>query len=136
VTIAAHLRANSVDVLADVVYMWRIRESGEPSITQRLHEPANILARMRMMYETWEVIKYESTELTNAYVQDMCAGDVKIACEAYIHSGDSVLPALRVAGQFLVEAGEEAIKRLGPREERRARAVISLDLAGVRELAS
>ena len=134
VTMAAHLRARSVDVLSDVVYLWRIRESGERSITQRLYEPPNILARMRMVHETWRVLEHERADLTDAYVQDMCAGDVRIACEALLNSGDGVLPALRLARQFLVEAGEPAIGRLPPREQQRARAVLALDLDQIRSL--
>jgi glycosyltransferase involved in cell wall biosynthesis len=45
VVIPAHFAARSVDVLADPVYLYRIREGGERSITQRREEPRNFADR-------------------------------------------------------------------------------------------
>jgi CDP-glycerol glycerophosphotransferase len=45
VTLAAHLDAVTVDVLAAPVYYWREREGGE-SITQRVHEYDNLVDRV------------------------------------------------------------------------------------------
>ena len=45
VTLAAHLDAVAVDVLAETVYHWRDRESGE-SITQAVHRLDNLTDRM------------------------------------------------------------------------------------------
>ncbi|MGV9304638.1 glycosyltransferase family 2 protein [Nonomuraea sp. NPDC003727] len=45
VAIKAHVAAEQVDVLSDVVYRWRERDIGEPSITQRREELPNLMAR-------------------------------------------------------------------------------------------
>ncbi|MGW7430301.1 CDP-glycerol glycerophosphotransferase family protein [Streptomyces sp. NPDC054861] len=47
VTLPAHFRASSVDVLGDPIYLWRQRTGGAPSITQRRTEPVNVRDRIR-----------------------------------------------------------------------------------------
>lgn len=79
VTVRAHLSATAVDVLSEVVYLWRIRETGEPSITQRLYEPDNIADRMRMMVETGRIIDGAPATLRDAYARDMLTGDIRYA---------------------------------------------------------
>ncbi|MEU4384630.1 glycosyltransferase [Promicromonospora sp. NPDC023805] len=128
VTIKAHLAARSVDVIDDVVYLWRIREAGQRSITQKLYEPKNILARMHMVLGTWDLLAPESPELRDAYLRDMCAGDVRIACEALVATGDPVMPAIDVARDFLLAAGDAAISRLEPDLRARAEAVLAIDV--------
>jgi CDP-glycerol glycerophosphotransferase len=46
VSIPAHLAAAQVDVLAEPTYLWRIREGGDRSITQRRLELDNLLDRV------------------------------------------------------------------------------------------
>ena len=46
VVVPAQFAARSVDVIADPVYLWRIREGGELSITQRRLEQRALLDRM------------------------------------------------------------------------------------------
>jgi CDP-glycerol glycerophosphotransferase len=46
VVVPAQFAAHSVDVIADPVYLWRIREGGELSITQRRLEQRALLDRM------------------------------------------------------------------------------------------
>ena len=46
VCVAAHVRANSVDVLEDPVYYWRERDGGELSITQRTWQLDNLTDRV------------------------------------------------------------------------------------------
>ncbi|MGO4256554.1 glycosyltransferase [Marmoricola sp. RAF53] len=45
VSIAAHTSADAVDVLDEVLYFWRERDGGEPSITQRSAEIGNLTDR-------------------------------------------------------------------------------------------
>ena len=51
VTVPAHFLASSVDVIADPVYHWRIREDGELSITQRRLDPRSLRDRMTAIEE-------------------------------------------------------------------------------------
>lgn len=46
VSIPAHYFAQSVDVLAECVYHWRVRETGERSITQRSTDPVSVIDRV------------------------------------------------------------------------------------------
>lgn len=46
VTLRAHLLADSVEVLRDPVLLWRERDVGEQSITQRVFEPGNVADRV------------------------------------------------------------------------------------------
>ncbi|TQE27896.1 glycosyltransferase [Streptomyces ipomoeae] len=91
VTIHAHILASSVDVLSDVVYLWRFRELGEPSITQRHYEPANVAARMRMVVETGDIILRLAPELHDVFAKDMLTGDVFWTVEAGKMNGASDL---------------------------------------------
>ena len=54
VTVPAHFLAASVDVIADPVYHWRIREDGELSITQRRLDPRSLRDRMTAIEEVSE----------------------------------------------------------------------------------
>jgi len=46
IVVPAHFAARSVDVIADPVYYWRVREGGELSITQRRLEQRALLDRL------------------------------------------------------------------------------------------
>ncbi|MET9467460.1 bifunctional glycosyltransferase family 2 protein/CDP-glycerol:glycerophosphate glycerophosphotransferase [Streptomyces sp. NPDC006544] len=46
VSIPAHYFAKSVDILAECVYHWRVRETGERSITQRSTDPVSVIDRV------------------------------------------------------------------------------------------
>jgi CDP-glycerol glycerophosphotransferase len=54
ITIPAHFLARSVDVIADPVYYWRIRDSGGLSITQRRFEPQSLIDRLTSIQEVSE----------------------------------------------------------------------------------
>ncbi|WP_405495947.1 CDP-glycerol glycerophosphotransferase family protein [Streptomyces sp. NBC_00096] len=46
VSIPAHYFASSVDILSECVYHWRVRETGERSITQRSTDPVSVIDRV------------------------------------------------------------------------------------------
>ncbi|MBT2449530.1 bifunctional glycosyltransferase family 2 protein/CDP-glycerol:glycerophosphate glycerophosphotransferase [Streptomyces sp. ISL-43] len=46
VSIPAHYFAASVDILSECVYHWRVRETGERSITQRSTDPVSVIDRV------------------------------------------------------------------------------------------
>jgi CDP-glycerol glycerophosphotransferase len=54
VTIPAHFLAKSVDVIADPCYLWRIREGGAQSITQRKSDPQSLIDRLTSIQEVSE----------------------------------------------------------------------------------
>lgn len=76
VMITAHIKARSVDVLSDVVYRWRVRDSGPASTTQARDMPHNALGFMTMVLETFDVIRSLQPSVMGEYVHVMCIGDV------------------------------------------------------------
>ena len=113
VTVRAHIEAQAVDVVGEVVYHWRIREAGERSITQRLYEPENIAARMRMMAVTGDVIREHAPELLPVYERDMCLGDLRIAMHAMLENTDQAMAtALEIGRGFLARVDEQVIEQL------------------------
>ncbi|ROQ00870.1 glycosyltransferase involved in cell wall biosynthesis [Rathayibacter sp. PhB93] len=102
VMIEAHLRAASVDVVSEVVYHWRVRESGPHSITQRLHEPANAAARMTMAVETALVLQRLAPELLPELALDIVHGDMRVVANAVQRgTGDAIGVAVARACDFL-----------------------------------
>ena len=61
VMVMAAVRANSIDVLTETTYLWRIREDNT-SISQRKNELQNLLDRIRAKDETFRVLKAEASE--------------------------------------------------------------------------
>ncbi|QES51635.1 hypothetical protein DEJ50_31075 [Streptomyces venezuelae] len=57
VSIPAHYFAKSVDILGDVVYHWRVRETGERSITQRSTDPVSLTDRVTSVRLVREALK-------------------------------------------------------------------------------
>ncbi|WP_371483858.1 glycosyltransferase [Kitasatospora sp. NBC_00315] len=117
VMVAAYILAEAVDVLDEVVYFWRVRDRGEPSITQRLHEPANLEARMRMTVETGEIVRRLAPVLTSAYARDMCLGDLRVAMTALHRHGERDLSAaLELGREFLAGVAPEVLAGLPERD--------------------
>ncbi|MER5750866.1 glycosyltransferase [Streptomyces sp. NPDC002088] len=113
VTVRAHVEARAVDVVGQVVYHWRIRETGERSITQRLYEPDNIAARMRMMVVTGDIVREYAPELLPAYERDMCLGDLRIATLAMLENTDEAMAtALELGRGFLARVDEQVLDQL------------------------
>ncbi|SDT80747.1 glycosyltransferase family 2 protein [Actinoplanes derwentensis] len=119
VMIRAHIEATAVDVLPEVVYLWRIREAGAPSITQRRDDPANLAACMRMVVDTFDVITAQARDLVPAYVEDMCHNDIQDAIRAlHLHDETALGEVLSLARSFVARVPPDLIAAL-PAEDRR-----------------
>ncbi|TDB78259.1 glycosyltransferase family 2 protein [Micromonospora sp. KC723] len=135
VMMRAHIAATAVDVVTDVVYLWRLRERGQPSITQRYREPDNVAAWMRMIVDTYNVIRDGVPELVPAYADDMCRGDVPMALGAlHLHDAAALHDALTLARSFVVNVPAEVIDGLPERTRRILGHLVDGDTAAVREL--
>ncbi|MGW4905325.1 glycosyltransferase family 2 protein [Streptomyces sp. NPDC004270] len=135
VMIRAHIEASVVDVLSEVVYFWRIREHGTPSITQRRDEPANIAACMRMVLDTFQVVNALAPELVLPYAEDMCRGNVRTALRAlHLHDDDALSEALSPARSFLMSVPAGLFHAL-PATDRQLMTLLARgDLAQIRQL--
>lgn len=57
VSVAAHAKARRVDVLDDVVYFWRERDGGPPSITQRARDLDSIRDRFASAWSVLDLVE-------------------------------------------------------------------------------
>lgn len=67
VTIPAYVLARSVDVLRDIVYYWRARESGDFSRNQRARELKNVEARMASVRKASDFLATHAPALKPSY---------------------------------------------------------------------
>ncbi|MFE7275863.1 glycosyltransferase family 2 protein [Streptomyces sp. NPDC057623] len=135
VMMRAHIEASAVDVLSEVVYFWRIREQGAPSITQRRDEPANIAACMRMVLDTFEVITTLAPELVPPYAEDMCRGNVRQALRAlHLHDDATMGDALAPARIFVMSLPADLLRALPPTDRQLMEVLAQGDLARIRQL--
>ncbi|MEU3403297.1 bifunctional glycosyltransferase family 2 protein/CDP-glycerol:glycerophosphate glycerophosphotransferase [Streptomyces sp. NPDC006670] len=70
VSIPAHYFAKSVDVISDVVYHWRVRETGERSITQRSTDPVSVIDRVTSVRLVREALLGKTGEKYARYLRD------------------------------------------------------------------
>ncbi|MFF4326370.1 CDP-glycerol glycerophosphotransferase family protein [Streptomyces sp. NPDC001591] len=70
VSIPAHYFAKSVDVISDCVYHWRVRETGERSITQRSTDPVSVIDRVTSVRLVREALLAKSGEKYARYLRD------------------------------------------------------------------
>ncbi|GII90854.1 bifunctional glycosyltransferase/CDP-glycerol:glycerophosphate glycerophosphotransferase [Sinosporangium siamense] len=113
VTVAAHVMAQSVDVLSNVVYYWRIREDGDRSITQRARELPNIAHRMAAVRRVGRFLCDKAPELKPLYDRYMLDVDLHVVVDAV-----AAVPAhererlLDLADSYLVDIDREVFEGL------------------------
>lgn len=70
VSIPAHYFASSVDIISDCVYHWRVRETGERSITQRSTDPVSLIDRVTSVRLVREALKGKEGAKYARYLRD------------------------------------------------------------------
>ena len=83
VVVRAHVLASSVDVFKDVVYYWRMRESGGLSITERYREISNIEQRMATADSVARFLTASAPALKPAYDRAAIGTDIRILVQAF-----------------------------------------------------
>ena len=92
VTIPAHFLAKSVDVISEPCYLWRIREGGAQSITQRKHEPQSLIDRLMSIQEVSEHLAADGPRGSKRwYDESVVADDLRY----YVNSLDTADDAYR-----------------------------------------
>ncbi|WP_214109453.1 bifunctional glycosyltransferase/CDP-glycerol:glycerophosphate glycerophosphotransferase [Acrocarpospora catenulata] len=79
VALPAHVVASGIDVLADVVYHWRVRPG---STTQRRAEPGNVVERLRAMTEVADFLKDRAPRLARRHHRLMAELDLGFLLDA------------------------------------------------------
>ncbi|MEU3774159.1 bifunctional glycosyltransferase family 2 protein/CDP-glycerol:glycerophosphate glycerophosphotransferase [Streptomyces sp. NPDC032472] len=70
VSIPAHYFASSVDILSECVYHWRVRETGERSITQRSTDPVSVIDRVTSIRLVREALQGKQGAKYVRYLRD------------------------------------------------------------------
>ncbi|MFZ3468470.1 bifunctional glycosyltransferase/CDP-glycerol:glycerophosphate glycerophosphotransferase [Streptomyces sp. 4.24] len=70
VSIPAHYFASSVDIIGDCVYHWRVRETGERSITQRSTDPVSVIDRVASVRLVREALAGKQGATYERYLRD------------------------------------------------------------------
>ena len=101
-TLRAHVLASSVDVFSDVVYYWRVRESGDLSITQRSREFQNVEQRMSSITSVASFLTATAPSLKPFYDQSVLKGDTAMLVNAYAIASDTERERLaKLAADYL-----------------------------------
>jgi CDP-glycerol glycerophosphotransferase len=114
VTVPAHVLAGSVDVLKQVVYHWRQREVGEPSITQQRTVPGNLEDRVRSVRMTRDFLRaHGDAEVGLAYDVYALQSDIGVYLQHYPQSGPDYQSRFMAAvGPLVCEMDQKAVGRL------------------------
>lgn len=108
VTIPAHVLARSVDVLADVVYCWRQREAGDPSITQSRTVPGNLEDRIASITRVQAFLAdHAAPELRSRFDEFVLRSDLTLYVNAVLDAGEDYR-------QRLVENAGALVERMDP----------------------
>jgi CDP-glycerol glycerophosphotransferase len=79
VVLPAHFRARTVDVVADPVYLWRVREDGARSITQRRLERQVLLDRLAAVeHVSAYLAEHGPPGATGWYTERVIADDLRL----------------------------------------------------------
>jgi CDP-glycerol glycerophosphotransferase len=78
----AHVRASAVDVVAELVYRWRMRAPHEPpSITSGFAQPTNVLARMKAAARVNSILRDEAPPAKPAHDALIVRRDLRAVLE-------------------------------------------------------
>jgi CDP-glycerol glycerophosphotransferase len=119
VMVPAHVMAKSVDAFRDVVYYYRIRQSGELSISQRARELSNNEQRMASVRAVGAFLASRAPELKPVFDRCVFEGDLAILVGAFRQVPDTDRQALLdLASDYLATVDDsvyqevDSLKRL------------------------
>jgi CDP-glycerol glycerophosphotransferase len=114
VVIPAHFLARAVDVIRRPVYLYRVREEGELSITQRRAEPETLRARMVAIEAVEDFLdRHGPPDARRWYAESVLEEDLLYHLDALPAGGDEYRTLfMGLAGAFLARAGPGVEDRL------------------------
>lgn len=135
VTLAAHLEALTVDMLATPLYYWRERESGD-SITQQAFRYHNLLDRVRSAEMVFDVVDGSSSEIRNRTHGHLAEIDLTALVQAFGVVSDHDVELMVALGHRFADRLDPAAVARRPRFDRvQYAALVSGDVELLRELA-
>ncbi|NUT37354.1 MAG: glycosyltransferase [Hamadaea sp.] len=102
VTLKAYLDAVTVDALAQPIYYWRERTSGD-SITQRKNELANLRDRVASAEMVLDLLHGQTSALRHTVHRHLAQIDMVTIIDAFEHVEDADAPALAKLGKRLAD---------------------------------
>jgi len=107
VVIPAHFLARSVDVIARPVYLYRVREDGSPSITQRRTELRTLQDRLAAVEQARDfIVRHGPGEAAGWYDESVVAEDLRYHLDVLDQADDAYRTVfLERANAFLDRAG-------------------------------
>lgn len=104
VTIPAHVLAESVDVIAQPVYYWRVRQTGEMSITQRRAEVRNLVDRVAAVVSVDDFLTERGeTEIKKAHDRKVLSLDLPLFIDVLHQADDEFYSELARLGRDVLE---------------------------------
>jgi CDP-glycerol glycerophosphotransferase len=133
VILPAHFMASSVDVIADPTYLWRSREGGELSITQRRLEPRVLLDRLAAISQVCDYLRaHGPPHALRWYRESVVTDDLRYHLEVLDRADEGYRQLfLEKANEFL---DDEVTVGLPPGERRKWELVRRRDLDELLEL--
>jgi CDP-glycerol glycerophosphotransferase len=115
VMVRAHVLAKSVDAFRDVVYYYRVRQSGELSISQRTSELSNNEQRMASVRDVSAFLTDRAPELKPVYDRCVLNGDLAILVNAFRLVADTDHDRLLdLASDYLLTVDESVDQQVEP----------------------
>jgi len=113
VMVPAHVMAASVDAFRDVVYYYRVRQSGELSISQRIGELSNNEQRMASVRTVGAFLAARAPELKPVYDRCVLEGDLAILAGAFRLVADTDRERLLdLASDYLATVDESVLQQV------------------------
>ncbi|HYN29626.1 MAG TPA: glycosyltransferase family 2 protein [Dermatophilaceae bacterium] len=135
VTLAAHLDAVTVDVLASPVYYWRERESGD-SITQHAYHYDNLLDRVASAEMVLALLPRATPAVRREVLRALVDADFVTVAQSFATVPEDRTADLVALGRRLAEGiGADAIAGAHPYDYIQYRALQAGDVPLLRELA-
>jgi CDP-glycerol glycerophosphotransferase len=118
VVVPAQFAARSVDVIAEPVYLYRVREGEDRSITQRRTEIAALEGRVRAVELVSDRLGRQGPPgAARWYLESVVAEDLRYYLDVLDVAGDDYRQAfLELVNAFLDRAGDDPFDRLAPIE--------------------
>ncbi|MEO3799060.1 glycosyltransferase family 2 protein [Nonomuraea sp. B1E8] len=108
VAMQAHVLATSVDMVGDVVYHWRRRETGATSITQRRTEPDNLYERLAAIRAVRAFLEERAPDLLDGFDALVLEKDILFLFQA-LENCDECGPVVELAHAWLAELSVRAL---------------------------
>jgi CDP-glycerol glycerophosphotransferase len=120
VVLPAHFMARAVDAIAEPVYLYRIREDGELSITQRRRDPRVLLDRLAAIEQVGDHLdRHGQAGAKRLYHERVLADDLRYHRDVLDGAGEEYQALFLDRANAFIEAADPSILASLPPDERR-----------------